>query len=224
MRVRVFERDGFCCQYCEATGDAARLTIDHLVPLDLGGLDEITNYVTACESCNQRKANLPLNEFAKTIKIAVDELPVHGDAVIDNEDLPLEIRELRKRIFDRTRKENPLTGPNAQKKLEKAYRRDLWQTNLGKALEGQYPNLPGHVRVMIPEIGTIANDEREAVLLVELAKSAKTRNLIGTLLTRESDIEARLDSLLERSRDRALTKRVLQARERATKAWREMGP
>lgn len=48
----------------------------------------MTNWVTACAPCNQRKANTPLSEFAKTLGIDSKELPVHGDPIIDNRELP----------------------------------------------------------------------------------------------------------------------------------------
>ena len=82
---------------------------------------------------------MSLAEFAKSLDIPLDELPVHGDAVIDNEDLPIQIRELRRMIFDQYRKEElRLRGKQAQKKLEKAYRRSFWETAEGKALEKSF--------------------------------------------------------------------------------------
>jgi hypothetical protein len=46
---------------------------------------------------------LPLTDFSKTINVRVEEMPVHGDPILDNADLPIQIRILRKRIFDRVR-------------------------------------------------------------------------------------------------------------------------
>ena len=182
----ILRRDNDTCQFCGGAFEAAELTIDHLIPVALGGLDEPTNYVACCEPCNQRKADMPLEEFARTVNVRVEELPVHGDPVIDNEALPVELRLVRKRVFDRMRGgELRVSGRSAQNKIEKEYRRDFWQTDRGKALEREFPTLPGHVRVMIPEIKTIAGNERGFLLLVELAKSANTRNLIGTTLNKD---------------------------------------
>ncbi len=215
MRLEVFERDNFTCQFCGAELSSSLLTIDHLIPLSLGGLDEMTNYISCCSSCNQRKANFPLPEFAKTINISIDELPVHGDPIIDNLDLPIQIRLLRKRIFDKARiGELNIAGKSAQKKLEKTFRREFWQTSEGKSLEAEFVNLPGHVRIMIPEILTIAKTAREYLLLLELAKSANTRNLIGSILVAESDIEERLRSIEARTNDTALKVRVQHALKR----------
>ncbi len=160
---------------------------------------------------------MPLGEFARTINVQVEYLPVHGDPVIDNESLPIELRMLRKRVFDRMRSgELPISGRSAQNKIEKTYRRDFWQTALGKALEDEFPNLPGHVRIMIPEIQVIADNEREYLLLIELAKSAKTRNLIGTTSTKEANVEQVVGSMRERSADPALRKKLEQA-------WKRFG-
>ena len=215
MRLRIFERDNFTCQFCGTQLSASLLTIDHLVPLSLGGLDEMTNYVSCCSSCNQHKANATLSDFAQTINISIDDLPVHGDPIIDNVALPIKIRLLRKRIFDKARiGELKITGKSSQKKLEKTFRREFWQIPEGKALEAEFVNLPGHVRIMIPEIQTIAKNVREFFLLLELAKSANTRNLIGSILVAESNVEERLRSIEARTNDTALKVRIQQALKR----------
>src|SRR2546425_896881 len=85
MRQAVFARDEFECQFCRVKLPSGQLTIDHLVPLALGGLDEMTNYVTCCQPCNAKKGSLPLAAFAAATKVELEALPVHGDPVIDNE-------------------------------------------------------------------------------------------------------------------------------------------
>ena len=211
-RRTVYQRDQFTCQYCRERLAPPELTIDHLVPLNRGGLDEVTNYVTCCAPCNQKKANLPLKEFAASLEIELRDLPIHGDPVIDNEDLPKPILELRRRIFHQYRQEQlRLGGKQAQKKLEKAYRRCFWETEEGKALESMFPALPGHARIMVLEIKTIADNAREFWLLVELAKSANTRNLIGTLLTEGCDVERRFLDSIPKTRNEPLRKRMEQA-------------
>ena len=209
VRRGVYRRDGFTCKYCRERFHPTKLTIDHLVPLDRGGLDEVRNYVSCCQDCNQKKANLSLATFAKSINVELDELPVHGDPVIDNEDLPIQIRQLRRMLFDQYRQGDlRLSGSGAQRKLEKKYRRLFWETNEGKALEQAFPRLPGQVRIMIPEIKTIARNAREFWLLVELAKSAKTRNLIGHQFVKGCDIELRFREMIAKTRDAGLRKRM----------------
>ena len=67
IRRDVYRRDKFTCQFCHCQFSPKDLTIDHLVPLDLGGFDEVTNYITCCQACNQRKSNLPLKVFAASL-------------------------------------------------------------------------------------------------------------------------------------------------------------
>jgi 5-methylcytosine-specific restriction endonuclease McrA len=62
----LFARDGYRCQYCARAGYELRpresLTRDHVVPISRGGLNTWANVVTACSSCNTRKANHLLSE------------------------------------------------------------------------------------------------------------------------------------------------------------------
>ncbi len=213
IRFQVYERDEYTCQFCGKRFEVEHLTIDHLIPIAGGGLDEVTNYVTSCRPCNEEKAALPLVQFAVRIKVQIEALPVHGDPVIDNDSLPLQIRLLRKRIFDKVRAgELRAAGKTAQKKIEKEYRREFWNTELGKSLEAEFPSLPGQCRIMIPEIKTIAKTAQEFLLLLELAKSARTRNLIGSVLTSDCDVIRRTEALIARpSTDAALKKRLQDA-------------
>ena len=181
----------------------------------------MTNYATCCRSCNGFKEARPLEEFAREINIEIEDLPVHGDPVVNNSKLPIQIRVLRKQIFDRMRQGAlNFKGKSAQNKLEKTYRREFWSTELGQRLKAQQPLLPGHVRIMVPEIRTIAKTVSEYLLLVELAKSANTRDLIGTVLSADIDIEARVRSLAQRGKDPSLEKRLNQALRRFEKANR----
>jgi 5-methylcytosine-specific restriction endonuclease McrA len=65
----VFERDKWRCHICRRKLSSAtkwphprRPSIDHLVPLSLGGLHEKSNVKTACFSCNASKGNRGGNE------------------------------------------------------------------------------------------------------------------------------------------------------------------
>ena len=224
MKQEVYRRDEHVCVYCKMKCGSEELTIDHMIPLALGGLDEMTNWVTCCRACNQRKAAQPLEKFLESLAMPVEKLPVYGDPVIDNPAVPIQLRLLRRRIFDRIRRgQLTVSGKSAQKKLEKAYRREFWQTADGKQLEAEFPNLPGQVRVVIPEIRSIAKSKREFLLLVELAKSARTRNLIGSVLTANVDVEARVRSLHARESNPAVRKKLEHALKRFERAARTHG-
>ena len=56
-RREVFIRDNYTCQYCGL--QTRDLTIDHMIPRFLGGGHNWENLVSACKSCNQKKAGRP---------------------------------------------------------------------------------------------------------------------------------------------------------------------
>jgi 5-methylcytosine-specific restriction endonuclease McrA len=68
----LFDRDGRRCLYCGRTEAQVRraghrLTRDHVMPLSRGGPDEWRNVATACEPCNNLKANRTPDEAGMTL-------------------------------------------------------------------------------------------------------------------------------------------------------------
>ncbi len=59
LRFEIFRRDNHACRYCGAVAPDAVLTVDHVVPVALGGADEPANLVTACADCNSGKSATP---------------------------------------------------------------------------------------------------------------------------------------------------------------------
>ncbi len=57
----LFARDDYRCQYCRRHRSELRdrefLTRDHVIPISCGGDNGWENVVTACSTCNNRKAN-----------------------------------------------------------------------------------------------------------------------------------------------------------------------
>lgn len=51
------------CTYCKKFTDKTNRTLDHVVPLNKGGIHSATNLVMACVSCNSTKKDLDLKEF-----------------------------------------------------------------------------------------------------------------------------------------------------------------
>lgn len=206
MRAQVIQRDLGKCVFCSSEQN---LTIDHLIPLDAGGIHEVTNFVTACEDCNQRKANISPDTFIEWIGLSPADLPVHGDPVLDNEELPPRIRAVRRLVYDRLRAGEIITrGASTRKRIEKEYRLSLWQTAEGQELRALYPGLPGPVLAMVPEIRTVAKTEREFLLLIELAKNGTTKELIGTSLVRECDVESKARLVQVQTTNEPLKKRL----------------
>ncbi|MBN2222318.1 MAG: HNH endonuclease [Vallitaleaceae bacterium] len=56
-RRNVWERDEGKCQYCGTRISVSKMTFDHVIPKDQGGHTRWDNIVTACTSCNIKKAN-----------------------------------------------------------------------------------------------------------------------------------------------------------------------
>lgn len=58
LRFEIFRRDNHTCRYCGNKAPDVKLTVDHVMPEALGGDDEPTNLVTACEDCNSGKTSI----------------------------------------------------------------------------------------------------------------------------------------------------------------------
>lgn len=59
LRYEILRRDNNACRYCGASAPDVKLAIDHVIPVALGGSDEPSNLVTACEPCNSGKSATP---------------------------------------------------------------------------------------------------------------------------------------------------------------------
>ncbi|MEV0773855.1 HNH endonuclease [Nocardia salmonicida] len=58
VRYEVLRRDNHTCRYCGAKAGDAPLTVDHVVPVALGGGDDPANLVAACRDCNAGKTSV----------------------------------------------------------------------------------------------------------------------------------------------------------------------
>jgi len=64
-RLEVFNRDRYSCQYCGK--ETRHLTLDHIIPRFRGGPHTWENLVSACTSCNRRKAGKTPEEARMTL-------------------------------------------------------------------------------------------------------------------------------------------------------------
>jgi uncharacterized protein YdaU (DUF1376 family) len=63
LRLSVFQRDSFTCQYCGEVD--VELECDHVHPLSRGGSSHLDNLATACRPCNRSKSDLLLSEWVQ---------------------------------------------------------------------------------------------------------------------------------------------------------------
>lgn len=68
-RLAIYIRDNFTCLWCnKSIKDNGLACIDHLVPDSSGErTNDDTNLITACRPCNDRRGNMPVEEFIATL-------------------------------------------------------------------------------------------------------------------------------------------------------------
>jgi 5-methylcytosine-specific restriction endonuclease McrA len=57
LRREIMQRDGYRCVHCGRAKGDVKLTVDHIVPISLGGRTVPENLQTLCRTCNLRKSN-----------------------------------------------------------------------------------------------------------------------------------------------------------------------
>jgi 5-methylcytosine-specific restriction endonuclease McrA len=63
VQQKVWAADGFKCMYCGAAMGNVQLTIDHFRPLEQGGTNDESNYISACRRCNKDKGGEHPTDF-----------------------------------------------------------------------------------------------------------------------------------------------------------------
>lgn len=93
-KVNVLTRDRFSCQYCGNRFKGSQLNYDHVVPRAKGGRTVWDNIVSACYTCNSKKADRTPQEAGMPL-LSVPErprvLPLNGP-LIDLDSAPVEWR------------------------------------------------------------------------------------------------------------------------------------
>ncbi|MEB3309585.1 MAG: HNH endonuclease signature motif containing protein [Snowella sp.] len=59
LKQAIRERAKYLCEYCHSPErlSANRFTIDHPIPVSLGGSDNLNDFALACQQCNERRYN-----------------------------------------------------------------------------------------------------------------------------------------------------------------------
>ncbi len=79
---KLFARDRYLCAYCGRAFPEDDLTREHIVPSSRGGRDSWMNCITACRSCNGRKADR-LPEEARMSLLYLPYVPsLHEDMIL----------------------------------------------------------------------------------------------------------------------------------------------
>lgn len=66
-RKIIYDKANGCCELCGKKLKFENMTIDHVMPLSMGGVDELDNLQASCLACNQFKSNILPDEFHKRI-------------------------------------------------------------------------------------------------------------------------------------------------------------
>lgn len=64
-KAAILAEEEYCCHYCSDTASS----IDHVIPVSLGGTGVRSNLVAACIPCNQAKASLPYDLYLRYVQI-----------------------------------------------------------------------------------------------------------------------------------------------------------
>lgn len=66
-RKIIYNKSGGCCELCGQRLSLENMTLDHIVPLSMGGKDDMENLQAVCYACNQFKSNILPDDFMDRI-------------------------------------------------------------------------------------------------------------------------------------------------------------
>lgn len=100
-KLYIYYRDNKKCFYCDKSLKFKQITLDHLIPVSKGGVDEIFNIVTCCKTCNKFKGNTLLENYEKIIinllhKAVNDNMIIGKNIKMDNYRLKEELLKVKK--------------------------------------------------------------------------------------------------------------------------------
>ena len=79
MRYLVLDRDNSKCQRCGRTlADGITLAIDHILPVEWGGLTELSNLQALCSECNQGKKDFVRAQDSEAMRAVFAQRSAYG--------------------------------------------------------------------------------------------------------------------------------------------------
>lgn len=78
-RGAIIARDSGICHLCGAVPTPADLTLDHLIPISLGGPDTAANVAVCCRFCNSKRQNRPLPPTSRYFDTPPPALSSHAE-------------------------------------------------------------------------------------------------------------------------------------------------
>jgi hypothetical protein len=66
VQQQIWYRDGWQCMFCGKKVPDIQVTVDHFIPLELGGKNEPSNYISACRQCQKAKGNRKPEEYCQS--------------------------------------------------------------------------------------------------------------------------------------------------------------
>ncbi len=76
LREYLLEKFSRKCAYCDKIG--VSLQIEHIHPKSKGGSNRLSNLTLACEKCNQKKGNKPVEEFLEKDSTRLEKIKTQG--------------------------------------------------------------------------------------------------------------------------------------------------
>lgn len=72
VQQKVWVADDYKCMYCGKPMGQVQLTIDHFMPLEMGGKNDPSNYLSACRKCNKDKGGMDPRAWCAQDKVKWD--------------------------------------------------------------------------------------------------------------------------------------------------------
>lgn len=62
-KEKILKKTGFRCGHCGMKLEHFNATVEHMIPISKGGLNDEYNMIALCETCNQSKSNYLYDTF-----------------------------------------------------------------------------------------------------------------------------------------------------------------